>query len=1413
MANTAVDRIAKDFDSFVESIISFASTKFGEQTSANRVWTNFNLSSFSRNWAEIVAYLGDQLMFYLDTQSNQAYLETATIPAFVFRIAQQNGFDIPTQQAAGTKVTFATEGPYEIPQGTAVLAGDVRYFTTRSIQGSSATEAKVGVIQGTQISESFTADGTQNEEIILREPSIVVDTQNANPELRSPIVRVNGNDYSLVESAINSSPLDRVVTRSLLPDGRSQLTFGDGTFGRKLTPNQTIQVIYRTGGGTQGNVEAGEIDTIGEPINNVTSVTNNERATGGVDELSLNQIKQRTPLALKTVAGAINLEDYGDILEANFSQVLKATSQINNTQSGVDVDVFVLPQSSEVTNITDNPTLNDTLNDFLERRKVVGTRFLIKNGEEVLILLDLECFLNRDASRSSVESDIREQLQQLFNLQSGNPDGSGIEFAQRVRLGDIFDLLTGITEIDRFDVKKFTVSPRIQAVVTSPNQEFFTSSVDTFENVGVNEWAVVTSETANPEPIDGQVSYKVFKRTLGTATSLTEGSVTDSNLDLTVVTGNAIVIGNTTVTDPVNVFNPGQFDNFLLIDQNNNIWRINETKSQSLVVSSPALNDAAISTLPNGEYRIVRSFVGEQIAINGLNFSVLFNNRNTFFSPGASFNTVATPRTDFFLSVEQQNQGTYGVPIAVTDVIPQGSVPGDLVNIEFNGNPKLQNINEDFVLIDRTGETFEIAEVSDDETPVADYGSTTNLNNSITLDDSNNSFVSIPFFSQNGFSDSFISADLRLQKTSSPAGEILVEVREDDGNGKPGTLLETSDGVLTSAISTAGFNLITFNFTNTLSLTKGERYHFVVKGDNAYQISFGSGDGSIQVGTDESNLNYNPALTATGQFTLLDNSLISTRKKPSSDITVLDNNFRQRTQAKNDLTIISNNFSGSNQITIAGVAFEEGTDFNAGASESATRDNLKAAIDSALSGTVTTENFGAEGILFTADPANFPGEQGNNLTIEIDESSPANFDVRATSFGGGVDGDSVTINGPSFINSGQVSYTYDSGTGEVQYGSSVSLPTFEDSMIFIDGAKNEFDVISIDDGNDRLFIATGQTVDTTVNDEFSGVILRDFKFEIGPSATGANVEVGATVDDTAENLKNTIAADISDFTVTRSLNVVTNEFNFFGDFGNRFSLTLSDEGTENFELSSETLKGGVSSDTLEIGSDVFTAVDSAPTGNQFEIGPDATTTLNNLQSVVNNVGNAIATVSNNALLISAPNPGAAGNSITLAFNQLKEAFEKSGDSLTGGENNLRVQISSDGTIFSDRTPDTDLIFRIALSQDTVLVASKSDVLGNQVIPQTSINNEIDSSIGKRYFSDAGEVSFLIATTTSNAFIVGANDADLFGRGTVEGNPDVRVDQFIFRTSRFRDDVNNLRSREVPVLRDEDVKINLLGGVS
>jgi hypothetical protein len=123
-----------------------------------------------------------------------------------------------------------------------------------------------------------------------------------------------------------------------------------------------------------------------------------------------------------------------------------------------------------------------------------------------------------------------------------------------------------------------------------------------------------------------------------------------------------------------------------------------------------------------------------------------------------------------------------------------------------------------------------------------------------------------------------------------------------------------------------------------------------------------------------------------------------------------------------------------------------------------------------------------------------------------------------------------------------------------------------------------------------------------------------------------------------------------------------------------------------------------------------------------------------------------------------------------------------------------------------------MIFFIGVSTDSLTVVSKADENGNQILPQISLGGAFTAGLGKRYYSDNEEVSFTITTRSPNSFILGGGNVDIFGRGVNAGDS-IKVDQFIFRTSGIEDDITNLRDSEIPVLSDDNLRTNLLGGVN
>src|SRR5690606_20349401 len=308
-ANKDIDYILKDFSSTVDAIINFANVNYGPGTSANRLWTNFNADSFSRNWLEIVAFVADVFFFYFDNQATQSYLQTATVLSSVKDIAKQFGFTPKSATSASGVATVTCTGAGTIPRGTIFEATNgVQFFVTQNTVIPGAGTYNVPVLQGTIVTEQFTAEGLQNEEFELIGPNIVTDSDNLNPLDISPQVTVNGNSYKLVSSFIRFNGTDsapvadslgnlivgggRVFVLDERPDTTPYVKFGDGIFGRKLNAGELITISYRSGGGSAGNIPEQTLTKVVSSVPIISSVTNNAEFSGGADAQTIEQLRR-----------------------------------------------------------------------------------------------------------------------------------------------------------------------------------------------------------------------------------------------------------------------------------------------------------------------------------------------------------------------------------------------------------------------------------------------------------------------------------------------------------------------------------------------------------------------------------------------------------------------------------------------------------------------------------------------------------------------------------------------------------------------------------------------------------------------------------------------------------------------------------------------------------------------------------------------------------------------------------------------------------------------------------------------------------------------------------------------------------------------------------------------------------------
>lgn len=942
--NKDIDYIVKDFDSSVDALITFANVNFGSGTSANRLWTNFNTDSFSRNWLEIVAYVADLFFFYFDVQATQAYLQTATIRSAVKDIAKQFGFVPATATSASGSVTFSVTGAGTIPRGFRVRSTTgIEYYLVNAIVASVAGNYTGSVLQGKIFTEQFTAKGLQNEEFDLSGVDIVRDLTNANPADISPQVSVGGNSYTLVDTFIRSGGQDtnavidslgkviggggRVYSLEERPNGKKFARFGDGIFGRKLVPGELITVTYRTGGGSVGNVDVGTINTAVDTLPIVASVNNNVKTSGGTDEQSIEQLRELIPASLRTLDRAVSETDYSDLLEATFTEVATASTERNTSDPGIDLNVYVVPAGIGITKITDNPALRNRLSAFLERRKMVTIQFTILDAFGIDFLISLKVFISDTASKATVTNAINTALAGYFNLQTGGPDSAGINFAQEILTEDLDELLKAISGIERFEFTRHTYRPRVAHNVLGLNTTYQNSPVEIFPNVSESEWLLGAAGTvtkpsgtvlfsnslltgftynsgtgviqyASAVDLDGispgdsfrdganvnftisgvdvqnfnvtiptgatvnttvsnanhgsirtgstvSESYKVFKKINANATNLSIDSITDNELNMAVKSGTAISLSNRVLLDNNQVFIMNQYatGDFYLVDSSGNIWEIIENGSNTIKTSITAVNDASVTVVAPGDYKIVTKLQGKDLVFNGSIFTIQYNSDKTLFSIGAQFSNIGTIGDQFQISFTQTNIGTLGVAV---DLINYDSMTKQIL---LNNAPVLDGVNSSWSLIDNTGQVFNLTGVNNRALASTFYDNT-NQDSSFILE---NTSLGVSY--AQGFevpsTNIYSVVSFYLKRSGTIVGNVVAQIVGDDGGGLPdlGNVIATSTPVNVTTvpvlasfssvteIPNTGFNKTIFNFLTPPTLNAGTQYHLVISGDASYVSS------------------------------------------------------------------------------------------------------------------------------------------------------------------------------------------------------------------------------------------------------------------------------------------------------------------------------------------------------------------------------------------------------------------------------------------------------------------------------------------------------------------------------------------------------------------------------------------------
>lgn len=270
--------------------------------------------------------------------------------------------------------------------------------------------------------------------------------------------------WNRVDSFAESGPTDLVFT---VDDIKGQLRFGpmirnaDGSpryYGATPMSGSTVRVPkYLVGGGTSGNVERGAISVMRTNISSVSKVESIEAAAGGVDPESIESLKERAALTVRSRNRAVTALDFEQLVRASSPGIVR-TKCVDATELGKPgtVLVLVVPQVPDGVfsfEVLEPPIemLNE-LKEFLNLRRLIGTTVRIEPPKYLGVSVMVRLAAKEKSAAERVTADANNAIMRFLHPISGGYSGLGWPFGRALVVGDIYGILQNVPGVAYTDL-------------------------------------------------------------------------------------------------------------------------------------------------------------------------------------------------------------------------------------------------------------------------------------------------------------------------------------------------------------------------------------------------------------------------------------------------------------------------------------------------------------------------------------------------------------------------------------------------------------------------------------------------------------------------------------------------------------------------------------------------------------------------------------------------------------------------------------------------------------------------------------------------------------------------------------------------------------------------------------------------
>ena len=281
---------------------------------------------------------------------------------------------------------------------------------------------------------------------------------------------------------------DRFITE-YTPEGFKKMTFGGGTntaqdqlnqfttlgvtldlqrysnnisLGSTLTPNSTLFIQYRVGGGLSTNLGTSvitQIGTVSFSVNGPSETTNSSvvnslrctnvtAAVGGAGVPSLEEIRNYVSFNFSAQKRAVTVQDYESLIR-NMPAEFGAPAKVSITENDNKILIQILSYdtSGKLTNIVSN-TLRQNIANYLSNYRMMNDYISIFTAEVIDLGVEVSIVLDSAQNSGQVISSVIDKISTYFNPQTR-------ELGQNVYLSEIKSLIqntNGVLTVAGLDI-------------------------------------------------------------------------------------------------------------------------------------------------------------------------------------------------------------------------------------------------------------------------------------------------------------------------------------------------------------------------------------------------------------------------------------------------------------------------------------------------------------------------------------------------------------------------------------------------------------------------------------------------------------------------------------------------------------------------------------------------------------------------------------------------------------------------------------------------------------------------------------------------------------------------------------------------------------------------------------------------